>query len=229
MKWFKHLSNASQDQSLRRIRQDYGYNGLGIFWCITERVVQSDNTVSVDTLQNEFCSKRFSRNDVRNLIQNYGCFDLSEHGNVSVLLFAESPTSSPADVSQNTISSPADVPQITDAKAHTRKREEKEKNRKEKTSSKRTESSMTALLAGAADEKEKTFYENMMREYPNICTMRKPLTYVEMNRLLKRYDNTQVLSVLNDMDNMVDLGTRYISAYRTVIGWIDRRRSRGQS
>lgn len=198
MKWFKHSITASREMPGRSIIADYGLYGYGLYWCLMERVCQNNGIISVEELTREFCTKYFNRGKVRNLILNYDAFAIDDNEMVSVVGTA----------------------------ARTNLINNLDKNRIEKTSSKRTES-VSALLTQAANEKEKVFYERMLREYPNICAMQFPLTYAEMNRLLDRYPNEQVISVLNDMENFPRLAKRYYSAYRTVIGWIGvRNRSR---
>lgn len=193
----KHNITASRELPGRLIINDYGLYGYGVYWCLMERVAQNNGIITIDELTHEFCTKYFNRAKIRNLITCYGAFAIDADEMVSM-----KDTAARANLINNL-----------------------DKNRKEKTSSKRTES-VSALLAQAASEKERVFYERMLREYPNICAMHFPLTYIEMNRLLDRYPADQVISVLNDMENYPKLGMRYNSAYRTVIGWIGVRNRR---
>lgn len=197
MAWMKHNITASREMPGRCIINDYGFYGYGVYWCLMERVAQNNGIITIDELTHEFCTKHFNRTKIRNLITCYGAFTVDANEMVSM----KEPAAR-ANLINNL-----------------------DKNRKEKTSSKRTES-VSALLAQAASEKERVFYERMLREYPNICAMHFPLTYIEMNRLLDRYPADQVISVLNDMENYPKLGMRYNSAYRTVIGWIGVRNRR---
>lgn len=199
MTWMKHNITACREMPGRSIIAHFGLYGYGLYWCLMERVAQNNGIISVEELTHEFCSKYFNRGKIRHLIVDYDAFTIDANEMVSLR-----GTAARANLINNL-----------------------DKNRKEKTSSQRTESE-NALLAQAANEKEKTFYERMLREYPNICSMRSPLTYAEMNRLLSRYPSELVVSVLNDMENYPKIDKRYNSAYRTAMGWIDVRKRRSQ-
>ena len=68
----------------------------------------------------------------------------------------------------------------------------------------------------------------MMSEYPRICQMKKPLTYVEMKRLLARYPQDTVISILKGMENLPSLHKRFLSANLTVHSWVSARKRRMQ-
>lgn len=39
MKWFKHFSNAHNDNSIRKLKMKYGVKGYGIYWYCLELIV----------------------------------------------------------------------------------------------------------------------------------------------------------------------------------------------
>ena len=36
MKWFKHYTDASNNDAINRLEQEFGYEGYGVYWKITE-------------------------------------------------------------------------------------------------------------------------------------------------------------------------------------------------
>ena len=64
MKWFKHDSDASQDNKLQNVLLDYGLEGYGLYWHCLELIagkVDSDNV----TFELE--------HDARVIARNVGC------------------------------------------------------------------------------------------------------------------------------------------------------------
>lgn len=84
MKWFKHSTTASLELPVRDILERYGYHGVGVFWCLMERVCLSDGQFSVGELQRMFSSRKFGNDAVKSLILDYGCFVIDAHSRVSV-------------------------------------------------------------------------------------------------------------------------------------------------
>jgi len=41
MKWFKHMSNASRDKAMQRLKKQYGFAGVGRFWMLCEMVADA--------------------------------------------------------------------------------------------------------------------------------------------------------------------------------------------
>ena len=97
MKWFRHEANASRELPVRQILADMGFYGLGVFWTIMERVVWNDGKVTAEELEREFCSRRFPKAKVRQLIEQYGVFRVDEFGRVrradtTTVVTTDSPT-----------------------------------------------------------------------------------------------------------------------------------------
>lgn len=215
MIWFKHYVTASHDPSVRRVKAEFGYHGLGIFWCIVERVVQCDGKILANEIEREFMGHHFNRGKVRSLITDSGFFVTDDSGCVDLM----DPTMYKNNADNGQTARTCDLATKKD----------KEKNRKEKktTSEKDTSCSVAALLSEAADENEKRFYENLQAKYPRICQMRQPLTYAQMLRLQEKYNRDDVLAILNDMENHPGLIKQYISANLTVQGWMNIRAKNG--
>lgn len=214
MLWFKHYATASHDSTVRRVKAEFGYHGLGIFWCIVERVVQCEGRILVTEIEREFMGHHFNRGKVRSLITESGFFVTDDSGNV--------------DLKDTTIYKNYGDNGQTARTCDLATKKDKEKIRKEKktSSEKGTSRSVAALLSEAADEREKTFYENLLTRYPRICQMREPLTYVQMQQLQEKYSHDEVLAILDDMENYPDLTKQYISANLTVQGWLRARASK---
>ncbi len=198
MKWFKHPVNASRELPVRRIRTDYGYQGVGIFWCIVERVVQENGLISLEDLVCEFGGKHFNNGKVRSLVLGCGFFAVSDDNNL-VTLAELSPDKGRA----NSETARANLINTLD---------KEERNKKD--------SSIDALISASASDTEKRFYLCMKAEYPRVCQMAQPLTFAEMQRLLNDFPKESIHAVLNDMENFPKLLTKYLSANRTLRKWI---------
>ncbi len=198
MKWFRHNCNASQELPVRRIKAKYGYHGVGIYWCMMEHVTMYEGTLSLQEIVEEFCSRYFSRDKVRELIRESGVFVVDSNNNVTL-----------ADKSVNKASG---VPVNT---AHTNIINNSIKEKIEK------KRDINALISESQSPEEKSFYEKMQQEFPRICQMQEPLTYQQMQRLVVLYSNDRVVSALSDMENYPKLLTGYLSAYRTCRKWIN--------
>lgn len=198
MKWFKHPVNASRELPVRRIRTEYGYQGVGIFWCIVERVVQENGMISLDDLVCEFGGKHFNNGKVRSLVCDCGFFTLSEEGNL-VNLAEQRPSKGQA--------------KAETVRANLLNTLDKEERYKK-------DSSIEALISASASDSELNFYLRMKAEYPRVCQMQQPLTYTEMQRLLTDHPKERIQNALNDMENYPNLLTKYLSANRTLRKWI---------
>ncbi len=40
MRWFKHLSASNRDEKLRRIQDEFGIEGYGLYWIILETIAE---------------------------------------------------------------------------------------------------------------------------------------------------------------------------------------------
>lgn len=74
MKWFKHSVLASRTESLRVIREKYGYHALGVFWCIMEDVGRDNGAKTLDELERVYSSNYLSKRKIREVIRLSGCF-----------------------------------------------------------------------------------------------------------------------------------------------------------
>lgn len=208
MLWFKHYVTASHDPSVRRVKAEFGYHGLGIFWCIVERVAQCDGKILATEIEREFMGHHFNRGKVRSLITNSGFFVTDDAGCLDLM----DPTMYKNSADNGQTARTCDLA--------TKKDKEKIRKEKKTSSEKDTSCSMAALLSEAADDKEKTFYETLLAKYPRICQMRDPLSYAQMQQLQDRFGHDEVLAILNDMENYPKLIKQYLSANLTVQGWL---------
>ena len=211
MKWFKHSSTASHDLPVRRILDAYGYQGVGIFWCIVERVVQNDEQISLEVLVREFGDKHFYNAKVRKLITECGFFVISEDGS-SVKI-------SPTNTEQVPNNSRANTETARANKVNNLERD-KEKEKKKKDIKK--DSSKDAQICVCMSEPERIFLEKMRVEYPRVSSMKQPLTYAQFLRLQKILSKDELLALLNDMENYPKLTTNCLSANLTIRSWHNR-------
>jgi len=56
MRWFKHLTASNRDENLRRIQDEFGLEGYGLYWIILETIAEkldkSDCTSMQLSIQN---------------------------------------------------------------------------------------------------------------------------------------------------------------------------------
>lgn len=211
MKWFKHSSTASHDLPVRRILDAYGYQGVGIFWCIVERVVQNDERISLEVLVREFGCKSFNNGKVRTLIRECGFFILSE--DESSVKIADSDT-------EEILSKGRAKAETARANKVNNLDKDKEKEKKKKDIKK--DSSKDAQICVCMSESERIFLEKMRVEYPRVSSMKQPLTYAQFLRLQKKLSKDELLALLNDMENYPKLTTNCLSANLTIQSWHNR-------
>ena len=183
---------------MRRIIEAYGLSGYGLYWCIKERVADLRGLLSLNTLLHEFCTRKISRNRVRDIIELSEMFEISDEGLVSLKgkTEGESDSKTPRSARANLL--------------NTLDKEERYKK----------DSSIEALISASTSESEKEFYQRLKVEYPRVCQMAEPLTFAEMQRLLNVYPRERIHMALNDMENYPNLLTKYLSANRTLRKWI---------
>lgn len=95
MKWFKHLSDASQDEFLRAIKAEYGFAGLGRWWAIVEAVagqmkVGSDKC-EVEMSWSEWATLLKMR--PKQLLKFFYFLVSNRHSNVDIKCFGEAVSS----------------------------------------------------------------------------------------------------------------------------------------
>lgn len=183
---------------MRRIIEAYGLSGYGLYWCIKERVADLRGLLSLNTLLHEFCTRKISRNRVRDIIELSEMFEISDEGLVSLKGKTEGASDSKTPRS---------------ARANLLNTLDKEERYKK-------DSSIEALISASTSESEKEFYQRMKAEYPRVCQMAEPLTFAEMQRLLNIHPRERIHAALNDMENYPNLLTKYLSANRTLRKWI---------
>ena len=82
MNWFKHYANADKDSRLQRLKADYGFWGMGIYWTILERVVCYGEGCYP---RNELMGLKQNRRDpgvIRAVLDRYDLFHTDEFGMV---------------------------------------------------------------------------------------------------------------------------------------------------
>lgn len=63
------------------------------------------------------------------------------------------------------------------------------------------------------------FYKDMKREFPNIMSMQRPLTYSQYNKLVAKYGRERTDNTIRELENKPDIDSRYVSAYYTLLKW----------
>ena len=75
------------------------------------------------------------------------------------------------------------------------------------------------------------FCQQMMATFPRVSRMKKPLTYEEYRKLLKKHSVESIRQTLKEMENHPNLNRRYVSANLTIQNWLnfEQRRQKGMS
>lgn len=195
--WIKIETDLLGDPRIVRLCNDLGAKGLGIYLALRVMTDQEDGGCTLRTLH-EYGSYITSRRLIDRVVNDYDLFDyLPAHRHYRARALARADTREPA-------RDPAREPARAGEPLT-----EKEENRKEK----REDAASTA--PPQLSDKEKEFYAKMQEEYPRVCQLPKPMTYAQMQRLLKRFSREQILSALNDMENNPRLLKKSLSANLT--------------
>lgn len=195
--WIKIETALTGDTRIERLFCDLGCKGLGIYLYLRLITDQYDDGCTIRVLH-EGASFITSRRLIDRVVNDYDLFDyLPAHRHYRARALARVDTREPA-------RDPAREPARAGEPLT-----EKEENRKEK----REDAASTA--PPQLSDKEKEFYAKMQEEYPRVCQLPKPMTYAEMQRLLKRFSREQILSALNDMENNPRLLKKSLSANLT--------------
>ena len=213
--WIKIETALTGDTRIERLFCDLGCKGLGIYLYLRLITDQYDDGCTIRVLH-EGASFITSRRLIDRVVNDYDLFDyLPAHRHyrasplksISDEIMSEMDSSSRAGVRADT-REPARDPAREPARAG-EPLTEKEENRKEK----REDAASTA--PPQLSDREKEFYAKMQEEYPRVCQLREPMTYAQMQRLLKRFSREQILSALNDMENNPRLLKKSLSANLT--------------
>lgn len=195
--WIKIETDLLGDPRIVRLCNDLGAKGLGIYLALRVMTDQEDGGCTLRTLH-EYGSYITSRRLIDRVVNDYDLFDyLPAHRHYRARALARTDTREPA-------RDPAREPARAGEPLT-----EKEENRKEK----REDAASTA--PPQLSDREKEFYAKMQEEYPRVCQLREPMTYAQMQRLLKRFSREQILSALNDMENNPRLLKKSLSANLT--------------
>jgi len=76
--YFSHDYNASEDVKMLFLRQDFGFEGIGIYWYLIEKLAQSNGVLPLKILP--ILSKQMSVNNdhLNKIINNYELFIVNE-------------------------------------------------------------------------------------------------------------------------------------------------------
>lgn len=195
--WIKIETALTGDTRIERLFCDLGCKGLGIYLYLRLITDQYDDGCTIRVLH-EGASYITSRRMIDRVVNDYDLFDyLPAHRHYRARALARTDT---RELARDPAREPARAGEPLT---------EKEENRKEK----REDAASTA--SPQLSDKEKEFYAKMQEEYPRVCQLPKPMTYAEMQRLLKRFSREQILSALNDMENNPRLLKKSLSANLT--------------
>lgn len=195
--WIKIETALTGDTRIERLFCDLGCKGLGIYLYLRLITDQYDDGCTIRVLH-EGASYITSRRMIDRVVNDYDLFDyLPAHRHYRARALVRADT---RELARDPAREPARAGEPLT---------EKEENRKEK----REDAASTA--PPQLSDREKEFYAKMQEEYPRVCQLPKPMTYAEMQRLLKRFSREQILSALNDMENNPCLLKKSLSANLT--------------
>lgn len=227
MQFFKHPCNASLHPAIQEIEQRYGWAGLGFFWKLVENIYLCNGSYPLEAA----LSWR-----VRGLRRVVKLAFLSDK--VIPFFFVSSDGVITLDEEFLLNGAQADTPmgahayaplcaQVS-AKAHaydpvpaqTLPTILKEKKRVERKTHTR---SIDIMIDSAQNDEERDFYKQMTERYPRVCGMTRPLSYQELDKLIKDgFALERIAATLMEMENHVNLQKKYVSAYLTLRNWLRR-------
>jgi hypothetical protein len=78
--WFRHDSNARQDEKIVDLRTDLGYEGYGIYWALIEYLRDSSNYEAENKPKRIAYVLQAEERLIEQVINNYGLFVIDEKG-----------------------------------------------------------------------------------------------------------------------------------------------------
>lgn len=112
--------------------------------------------------------------------------------------------------------------QQTNNKQGQRKKESSKESKETSTCVKEERKKFIYTPKDDMSEEERRFCTFMPTYYPNICKMKEPLTFQQLQKLKARYSEDLIRDIMARMDNWAELAKKNISAYKTIMDWIRR-------
>ena len=76
--YFKHDSNARNDEKLLNVRRNHGMEGYGVYWAIVEKLRESKNYTLTDDYDSIAWDLRVEEGLVKSIIEKYGLFVIED-------------------------------------------------------------------------------------------------------------------------------------------------------
>ena len=146
MKWFKHYSNTTMVEPVRRVFSELGLYGLGAMWLIVERIHLNDGKIMLKEVKGLTLSHQFTNKKLTMLLCNYGIFKVNTQGKY-VTLDPRFGTAEEGYTNDNTNDNTNDSPSLAPASCSTNPVEEE--NKKEEEEEERT---LSKSPSGGAEE-----------------------------------------------------------------------------
>jgi hypothetical protein len=221
MKYFLHDSNAFNDEKITELFINFGYEGLGLFYTVLEKLAQQEKPIKTEVLKHQLkvgkklekCWKFMETLDI--LSSNNG-----ETFNKQLLNFSEkykikseknakriSDWRNKQEVTENVTRSESvcNTPKVKESKVKESKVKESKENKEEEVNL------SPAFLR---------FLEVGKIDFPNVLKMKEPLTELQLAKLIQDHGKDKVVETLKDMHNWKPLLTKNTSANRTCEKWI---------
>ncbi len=218
MKYFLHDTNAFNDEKIHELYTEFGYEGLGLFYTILEKIALQEKPIKTKVLKSQLMvGKRLEK-----------CWSFMEE--IGILC------SSNGDTFNKQLLNYSETYQIK--KENNKKRilqwREKQDDKKNVTHSEHVRNAPKVKRSKVKRSKVKRSKESIEKEptathplqilisqdYPNISKLKSQLTEKQAETLQAKFKPEIIKDILDSMENKVDLTKKYSSVNLTIQSWM---------
>lgn len=248
MKYFLHDTNAFQDEKITELHMRFGYEGLGLFYTILERIGAQEKPIKTSVLKTQLkvgkkLEKCWSFMEEIELISskngetfNERILSYSKKYQIQKEKTRERVEKFRTQKTEND-TNPENVTRytgVTKRVSNARKVKESKVNRSNSTSTSKEETinnrTLTTVVDGAVapvcdkeDDEFKKFQSYILNHAGNVSRMKEPFTLAQYREVKKKFNSGVVKEILEEMHNYAPLTKKNVSAYLTLCNWIRRR------
>jgi len=209
--YFSHDYSPREDEKIQNLIFKLKYEGYGLYWAIVEMLYQNEGYLEYDCERIAY-GLQVEEDKIRNIIDDFGLFNRKENYFYSPSILTRVRLRRDKSLkAQKSAKARWDKEKRTSANAlrtqcdsnAIKERKVKESKRKEK-------------------EEEHELQELVRKEYKNVSRMKYQLSSAEAIRLLNDYQKSNVLQILQAMENYAQLTKKSLSVNLTIRSWLKR-------